>query len=114
MIRLTDALNAWGTPGFEERLRMGIEALGTADLPLQQGLARTSHALAGTVRAMPIAAVETRGSIRAKVGVFFSGVIAGCSCADDPTPVDEQTEYCVLQVEIDRATAEATITLLPE
>lgn len=114
MIRLTEARNAWGTPEFDALLKRGIEALGAAELPLQQGLARTSHPLPGTVRAMPIAAVETRGGIRAKVGIFFSGVIAGCSCADDPTPVDEQTEYCVLQVEIDGATAEATITLLPE
>lgn len=36
------------------------------------------------------------------------------SCADDPTPVDELTEYCVLQFDIDRTTADASVTLLAE
>jgi len=52
--------------------------------------------------------------IRVKAGIFYTGVIAGCSCADDPTPIDEQNEYCVVQFDIDRTTADATVTLLAE
>jgi hypothetical protein len=48
------------------------------------------------------------------VGVFFSGIITGCSCADDPTPVETQNEYCELLFAIDKATAETTITLLAD
>jgi len=44
--------------------------------------------------------------------VFFSAFIAGCNCADGPTPVDEINEYCEIRVEIDRTTAEAQLTLL--
>jgi hypothetical protein len=47
--------------------------------------------------------------IRARVGVFFSGIVAGCRCADDPTPVEPQDEYCEFQFEIDRATDRAAI-----
>ena len=46
-------------------------------------------------------------------GIFYTGVVAGCSCADDPTPVEEQHEYCEVLIEINRATAEAVIRLLP-
>jgi hypothetical protein len=49
-----------------------------------------------------------------KAGIFYTGVIAGCSCADDPTPVDELNEYCVVQFDIDRMTAETTVRLLAE
>ena len=44
---------------------------------------------------------------------IISGIIAGCSCADDPTPVDTTTEYCELQLEIDRESAETRVILLP-
>ncbi len=114
MIRMTEALNAWGSPAFEAALKQSLVALTPDQLPLQQGLSMSSHALAGSIEPMIIGVTEADGRIRAKVGVFFSGVIAGCSCADDPTPVSEQIEYCVLRVEIDRTTAATTITLLHE
>ncbi len=114
MTRLPNSLNAWGTPGFETILKQEIEQMGAAQLPLQQGLTRSSHVTDRPFQAMVIAVREEKGRIRAKAGIFYTGVIAGCSCADDPTPIDEQTEYCVVQIDIDRATADAQVTLLPE
>jgi len=114
MIRLPNALNAWGTPAFEAILKQEIEQLDAAQLPLQQGLAVSSQVTDRPFQAMVIAAHEASGVIRVKTGIFYTGVIAGCSCADDPTPIDEQNEYCVLQLDIDRATADTTVTLLAE
>jgi hypothetical protein len=51
------------------------------------------------------------GAIRARIGVFFHGIIAGCSCADDPTPLEPQQEYCELELTIDRHTGAVTISL---
>ncbi|WP_455219156.1 hypothetical protein, partial [Kaarinaea lacus] len=51
--------------------------------------------------------------IRAKAGIFYKSMITGCSCADDPTPVDEHAEYCELLLDIDKTTADTTVTLLP-
>ena len=53
-------------------------------------------------------------SILVKAGIFYTGIIAGCSCADDPTPLDEQNEYCELELNINKETAETTIVLLEE
>ena len=61
-----------------------------------------------------IGAHEEPGLIRVKAGIFYTGIIAGCSCADDPTPIDELNEYCVVQLDIDLATADTTVTLLDE
>ncbi len=114
MIRLSNALKAWGTPGFEAILKREIGQLDAAQLPLQQGLAISSHVTDRPFQAMVISVHEAPGVIHVKAGIFYTGVIAGCSCADDPTPIDEQNEYCVVQFDIDRATANTTVTLLAE
>jgi hypothetical protein len=54
----------------------------------------------------------TPAEVQARVGIFFAGIVAGCSCADDPTPVDSRTEYCEAVVAIDRASGEADCRLL--
>ena len=113
MIRLTKALSAWGTPEFEGALKQEIEQLDGAQLPLQQGLKTGSYALAGH-KAMLISTSEDAGVIRVKAGIFYSGILTGCACADDPTPVNEESEYCVVQLDIDKQTAETAITLLAE
>jgi hypothetical protein len=114
MIRLPAALDAWNSPQFMAVLKREIEQLGAGQLPLQQGLTASSHALDDGFDAMIISADDDAGFIRARVGVFFSGVITGCSCADDPTPVEPQNEYCEMIFAIDKATAETTVTLLAD
>lgn len=114
MIRLPAALDAWNSPQFMAVLKREIEQLDGGLLPLQQGLTASSHALDDRFDAMIIGATEESGFIRARVGVFFSGLITGCSCADDPTPVEPQSEYCELLFAIDKATAEATVTILAD
>jgi len=114
MSQLPKSLHAWKTPEFRNVLKQEIEQLDAGHLPLQQGLSSSSYVTDRPFQAMIISVSEEASLIRAKAGIFYTGVIAGCSCADDPTPIDEMNEYCVLQFDIDRATAEATVTLLAE
>ena len=114
MISLSKALTAWGTPVFNDVLKEEIERLDAAQLPLQAGLSQTNSVSDSGFNAMIISVSEEPGVIRAKTGIFYAGIISGCSCADDPTPVDEYTEYCVVQFAIDKNTAAATVTLLAE
>lgn len=113
MMRLPNAIAAWGTPEFEETLKQELVALAVDALPLQQGLAAASYVEEDGRSFMLLAAAETAEAVSVKVGVFYRGVIAGCSCADDPTPVDTTSEYCELQLEIDRRSALTRVTLLP-
>jgi len=114
VIRLSKSLAAWGTPAFEDTLKGELEQLDAGLLPLQEGLSGTSHVTESSHTVMVLGAREGGGVIHAKVGIFYGGILMGCSCADDPTPVEEQPEYCVLQIEINRETAEARVTLLPD
>lgn len=112
MIKLVSSLAAWGTADFKIVLKHELEQLGVAELPLQQGLTTGSHALDGNIEVMILNFSEKENCIQVKAGIFYNSIIAGCSCADDPTPIDEVNEHCEVQVDIDKSTAEATVTLL--
>lgn len=115
MIRLSKALAAWGTPEFNTALKRELEQLPMDALPLQAGLSASSYVLEkNNITAMVIDAREQGERVRAKVGIFYSGILGGCACADDPTPVNENSEYCVVQLDIDRATADTVATLVNE
>ena len=113
MIKLTDVLNAWGTQAFSQILKSAIEQLDVDLLPLQQGLAQSSYTSGANRSVLVLNVTDGEGYIRAKTGIFYTGIIAGCSCADDPTPISELTEYCEVQFDIDKKTADTTVTLLP-
>ena len=112
MVHLSLCCQQWGLPEFAAAFKQEVAALGNAHLPLQQGLSGSSYARDDKLQVSIISAAEVEGCIRVKAGLFYTGIIAGCSCADDPTPIDEVTEYCEVQINIDKSTAIATISLL--
>lgn len=112
MIRLTKSLQAWGTPNFEAALQVELEQIPSDLLPLQRGLATTSHVSDNPHKVMIINVADEENTIRVKAGIFYSGMVIGCSCADDPTPINEQSEYCEVDVAIDKRTAETSVELL--
>ena len=113
-LNLAESLQAWGTPDFERVLKNEIEQLDASQLPLQRALSIGNYALDDELEAVIHDAAEKTDSIRVKAGIFYTSIIGGCSCADDPTPIDKNTEYCVVQLDIDWGTAATTLTLLNE
>ncbi|MEW5904282.1 MAG: hypothetical protein AB1722_08075 [Pseudomonadota bacterium] len=109
MIRLPDTLAAWDSADFETVCRREVAALGVSGLPLQRCLAAGSQVLPKPVSVTVLGAEEIDGVLRIRAGIFFTSTIAGCSCADDPSPSNELNEYGVLRFEIDRATAATRI-----
>ncbi len=114
MIRLTNALNAWGTPEFKDVLKKEFEQLDADQLPLQQGLSAGNYVLGDKFSVMILGTSEDENFIHAKAGIFYSSILGGCACADDPTPVSELNEYCEVRLDIDKKTAETKISLLPD
>jgi len=112
VITLSRSLAAYATPEFKTVLKQEIEALDVSQLPLVRGMAGGSVPLEGSVEAMILDIADTGDSILVKAGLFFRSIIAGCACADDPTPENENNEYCEVQFDIDKSTAETTATLL--
>lgn len=113
MTTLPNSLAAWGTADFRPVLKAELAALDADRLGLQAALTASSHALDHGHEAVLLAATENADSLAVKVGIFYRGVIAGCNCADDPSPPDELTEYCELAITIARPDGRAHIQLLP-
>lgn len=112
MMRFSKALAAWGRPDFAATLKGEIEQLEVDSLPLQQGLSRSSYALERPFQVMIHHIADQGDNIYVKAGVFYAGMVAGCSCADDPTPIEAQPEYCELAFVIDKRTGDTRVELL--
>lgn len=113
MIRMLKSLQAWGSDDFSEVFKTEFSGLDIDVLPLQQGLSQGGYSDDADLGVMLLSAAEEARFLRVRVGVFYSSLIIGCQCADDPTTVESQPEYCEIQVDIDRDTAAATLRLSP-
>lgn len=112
---LPHALAAWNTPGFGRVFKQEVEQLDPTLLPLQQGLTGTSAVADEPIGVMVLGASATAdGRLRVKAGIFYAGVLSGCSCADDPTPLESQPEYCELWFEIDLRSAATRVEPVPQ
>ena len=111
MISLLESSRAWKTPDFDGVFKTEVGNLGVDQLPLQQGLSSSSIALDHDLNVVILHKREAGGTAVVKAGIFYFGVVAGCSCADDPTPAQEQNEYCELLIQIDLANGDASVTL---
>jgi len=113
MITLKYSRKAWGSPEFNQRFKSEVESLRADQLPLQEALQYTSYVSNDPFSIMVLTTSEDTHLIRVKAGVLYSGIVAGCSCVDDPTPISTVAEHCELQFEIDKRSSAATVTLLP-
>lgn len=112
MIYLKHSLKSWQSPEFAAELKLEIEQLKADQLPLQEGLSHSSYVSGEPFKAMVISVTDEGATIRVKAGIFYTGIIAGCSCSDDTGPTDVQPEYCDVWLDIDKSTAATTLTLI--
>ena len=105
------SLSAWNSGQFDTIFKQEVSGLSLDELPLQQGLTHGSYAMIGDLGIMLNQKQEDAASILIVTGIFYKSVIAGCNCADDPTPIDTLNEYCELCFRIDKKTAITEIKL---
>jgi hypothetical protein len=114
MIHLKNSLLAWGRDDFIHVLSAEIEALPCEALPLQEGLRHSSQVSAEPFDVIIIRVDESADQILAVASLFYSGVVTGCSCADDPTPIDTLTENCMLEIHLNKLDATASFSLVAD
>lgn len=110
MMELRQSLRAYGNQDFKATLQRELAEAGMDALGLQQALRTGSIALEDDLAVMILRVGESPGRLDLHLGLFFTSIVSGCACADDPTPVSRNTEYCEVDLEIDRDTAEGRIT----
>jgi hypothetical protein len=109
-LHLLAALAAWGAAGFQTVLKRELESHAAA-LPLQQCVAMGGVADASNLAVSVFSAREDEQTIHVEVGVFFTEIVAGCNCGDDPV---ELHAYCVMRVSIDKTSARTRIEVLAD
>jgi len=112
MFYLHQSVKTWNTDSFNDALIKELRSIDSSLLPLQQGLSYSNFAVADNLSAIILRSEENNGKLQVKAGLFYSGIIAGCNCADDPTPVDEINEYCEVLLSIDKKTAQTHVSLI--
>ena len=116
MLILERSLKAWNTPDFNDVFKHEVSKLDERSLPLQAGLSYSSIAISDNLSATVLESREVCNDgndyIYVKAGLFYEGMIAGCNCSDDPSPIDKTTEYCEAIFHIDMQTAQTTVSLL--
>lgn len=111
MLSLPQSLLAWNSDTFKTVIKQELCSIDKNLLPLQEGLRYSSMANIDSLSVAVLNIEDDTQQILVKAGLFYTGVIAGCNCADDPTPVDENNEYCEVLLRINKLTAETTVTL---
>lgn len=100
-------------PGeLEATFKAEISALDPGELPLEEGMARGSVATGDAVSAMVISIGIEPECVRVHAGLFFTSVIAGCACTNDPSPMNDEAEYSEVVFEIERPDGATRVRLL--
>ena len=111
MTALPNALHHWKTEAFAQTLKAEIEGLKSAALPLEKALTQGGVVEDSDISVAVITTAEDEKVIEVKIGVFFTEIVAGCSCGDAPMSINA---YCQLLVSLDKMTSEASFTLMPD
>lgn len=112
VIKLTKSLAAWRTPKFAAAFKLEVASLEAEQLPLQAALTHSSHVADEQIEVVILQSDELDTAIRIKTGIFFSGIVAGSCCADDPSGICSQPEYCELEFSIDKLTADTEVAVV--
>jgi hypothetical protein len=107
MHTLIASLHAFGTDGFAAALQRELRALPPGRLPLAGAAVQGGHVDDATIGVSVLSAEQTADTIDVNLGVFFTEIVGGCSCGDDPYP---SNGYCELRLRIDRRTGAASFT----
>jgi hypothetical protein len=101
---LLDSVGAFGTPAFAAVLRGELLALTEGVLPIagEQGGLIDPASLGLTL----LSSRADAERIEVAVGVFFTEIVGGCSCGDEPFGVSGYTE---LRIRIERTDGAAVI-----
>ena len=97
-IKLSEAVASTDSSVAAAMLKQELEQVDGLSLPLQQGLTRSSYTDGENFGVTILSVQRDSEGLHAKAGILYQGIIAGCSCADDPTPQSTVDEYCEIEL----------------
>lgn len=111
MPKFTKSLHGWKSASFTQTLKSEIQNLKTGTLPLDKGVSQGGYIDDSNLAITVLHVTDDEKTIQAKVGIFFTEIVACCGCGDEPM---EQNAYCKMRISIDKTTAEAEFAVTPD
>ena len=109
MLNLYDALAFRDAREFSMQLKHAIEALDASLMPLHRCVSQGGQVDASNMAVTVLGVTTVEDEICARIGVFFTEVVGGCSCGDEPF---ESPVYCELGLTINRQSGDAVFNVI--
>jgi len=111
MLKLPDTLQKSQSGSFDKALKRELESLPTGSLPLEKCQSCCGIIDDSNISVTVISTRQDGSRIQAKIGVFFTEIVAGCVCGDEPAP---ENAYCEMLISIDQTSGDAKFELISE
>ena len=109
MPKFIKSLYDWESDTFTQTLKSELENLETSIIPLDKGTSQGGYVDDSNITATVLRVSDDMTTIHAHVGIFFTEIVVGCGCGDDPMPTNA---YCEMQIDIDKATGESAFIII--
>ena len=111
MLKLPSTLGNHLPDSLKKILKKELESLPAGVLPLENGLTQGGYVDDNNITATVLNVSEQQSVINARVGVFFTEIVGGCNCNDDPFEINA---YCEIIISIHKSTSEADVVAISD
>jgi len=111
MIDLSNTRAAWGADNFSDVLKNEMRTVAPDLLPLYIKSAQGGMMDFNDISVSILSVDESEKTFKVMLGIFFTELIGGCNCDDDPTPVNS---WGKLEIAINRKQAATDFSLLEQ
>ncbi len=111
MITLPASLKHWNSTSFKDTFKSEVLNLKPDSMPLHLATTQGGYVNYDNIGLSILSTNEDENYLNIKTGIFFTEVVGGCNCDDDPV---ETNNYCTLLINIDKSTSACSFTLIPD
>lgn len=111
MLKLIHTIEQHDPDARIRTLKRELESGVGVNLPLDQGTTEGGYSDANDLQVTVLGIDQDDHMLHARIGVFFTEVVANCSCGDEPV---HKPAYCRIQLSIDRTTGAATANVMAD
>lgn len=109
MLKLLHTIEEYDPETLIRTLKRELESGVGANLPLDKGASEGGYCDPTDLEVTVLGIKQDNHYLHARIGVFFTEIVANCSCGDEPT---NKPAYCEMLLSIDRATGAATANVI--
>ena len=109
MITLPASLKHWNSTSFKDTFKSEVLNLKPDSIPLHLATTQGGYVNYDNIGLSILSTNEDENYLNIKTGIFFTELVGGCNCDDDPA---SDNTYCELLVNIDKSSAETTFALI--